>query len=405
MRIGISGSGYGLGQVGGLQVYLRELLRALAEADAPGHEYVVFCSRAEESPPLPASPRFSAARLQAPAPRRRPLPELLRFALGWPPAPHPRAAEIDGLGLDLLHFATTRLPPLDLQTPVALTFFDMQEEFHPGFFPLRERIGRAVAHRRGVGQARLVLVPSEFTARSLTSRYGTPGEKIVVVPVGISGRFRPREEPGERGRLESRYGLPGGDFALYPANPWPHKNHARLLAALAGLARQRSLVVPLVCTGRLEGERRSVAALAREAGLRPEQVRDLGFVAEEDMPALYRAARVLVFPSLFEGFGMPVLEAMACGCPVACARTAALPEVGGEAVRYFDPRRPEDIAGAVAEVWSSDARRAELAGRGTQRAECFRWPAVIPRILAAYARLASVRAAPGTLLRTAQREG
>ena len=125
MRIGISGSGYGLGQVGGLQVYLRELLRALAEADAPGHEYVVFCSRAEESPPLPASPRFSAARLQSPAPRRRPLPELLRFALGWPPAPHPRAAEIDGLGLDLLHFATTRLPPLDLQTPVALTFFGL----------------------------------------------------------------------------------------------------------------------------------------------------------------------------------------------------------------------------------------------------------------------------------------
>src|SRR5207244_2062709 len=178
-RIVINGFGYGLGQVGGLQVYLRELLRALAEADAPGNEYVVLCSDAGELPPLPDSPRFSIARLRSEPPRRRPLEELLRYVLRRPPAPHPMAAEVDGLGLDLVHFATTRMPPLDLKTPVALTFFDMQEEFHPGFFPLRERIGRAVAHRRGVGQARLVLVPSEFTARSLTSRYGTPGEKIV----------------------------------------------------------------------------------------------------------------------------------------------------------------------------------------------------------------------------------
>jgi glycosyltransferase involved in cell wall biosynthesis len=143
-----------------------------------------------------------------------------------------------------------------------------------------------------------------------------------------------------------------------------------------------------VCTGRLEGESRSVGGLAEEAGLPADHVRDLGFVAEEDMPGLYRAAHAVVFPSLFEGFGIPVLEAMACGCPVACARAAALPEVGGDAVRYFDPLRPESILAAVAEVWTDAARRAELIRRGRERAESFRWPRVISRVLAAYERLA-----------------
>jgi len=106
------------------------------------------------------------------------------------------------------------------------------------------------------------------------------------------------------------------------------------------------------------------------------------------MPSLYRAARMLVFPSLFEGFGIPVLEAMACGCPVACADASSLPEVGGDAVRLFDPRRPEAIARAVAEVWSDAGHRADLARRGKDRAEGFRWPRVIPRVLAAYERLA-----------------
>jgi glycosyltransferase involved in cell wall biosynthesis len=388
MRIGISGFGYGLGQVGGLQVYLRELLRALAEADGGAHEYFVLAPDSGPAPPVPVSSRFSLVRLRAGMPTRRPLSELGRFALGLRPAPHPLAREIDALGLDLVHFATTRLPELALRTPVALTFFDMQEEFHPGFFPLRERIGRAVAHRRGVRRAAVVLAPSQFTARSLAERYGTSAAKIVLAPVGVSQRFRPEADADERRRLEARHALPAEGFLLYPANPWPHKNHARLLAALAALRRERSLVVPLVCTGRLEGEGRSLATLAREAGLPSGQVVDLGFVAEEDMPALYRAATALVFPSLFEGFGIPVLEAMACGCPVACARATALPEVGGDAVRYFDPRRPEAIGEAVAEVWSDAARRADLARRGKDRAETFRWPGVIVRVLAAYERLA-----------------
>jgi glycosyltransferase involved in cell wall biosynthesis len=387
MRIGITASSFGRGRVGGLEVYLRELLQALAEADTPGHEYVLVHPASPEPPATFPSPRLSAVGLRNAAPGRRPLPELVRFALGRPPAAHPLAAEIDALGLDLLHFATTRVPPLDLRTPTVLTFFDMQEEFLPEFFPLRERVGRAVANRRGVRQARVVIAPSEFTARTLASRYATPPEKIVVAPAGVSDRFGPRGTADERPRLRSRYGLPAGDFVLYPANPWPHKNHGRLLAALALLRGARTLVPPLVCTGRLEGESRSVAAMAREAGVPAGQVYDLDFVAEEDMPVLYRAARALIFPSLFEGFGIPVLEAMASGCPVACADATALPEVGGAAVRYFDPQRPESIAEALVEVCTDAARRADLVERGRERAERFRWRHVISRVLEAYERV------------------
>jgi glycosyltransferase involved in cell wall biosynthesis len=386
MRIGISGAGGGLGQRGGVQVYLRDLLVALSEGDG-GHEYVVFVPRGEEPPPVPGTPRISVAHLAAPLPRRQPLRDLARLALDRSPPRDGLAEEIDALGLDVVHWATTRGPVLALKTPAALTFFDMQEAFFPGFFPLRERIGREVAHRRGVRAARLVLVPSLFTAESLTTRYRTAAGKIVLAPVGVGDRFQPEADAEERARLDQRYGLPQGDFLVYPANPWPHKNHGRLMAALALLRRDRALVAPLVCTGRLAGEQRSAATLARAAGLPSDQVRDVGFVPEGDMPALYRAARGLVFPSLFEGFGMPVLEAMACGCPVACARAAALPEVGGDAVRYFDPTRTDDIARAVGELWTDGALRADLRGRGLARAESYRWRRVIPQVLEGYERL------------------
>jgi glycosyltransferase involved in cell wall biosynthesis len=386
MRIGISGGGGGLGQRGGVQVYLRDLLAALAEAGG-GNEYVVFVPHGEDPPPIPRSPRISVAHLATALPRRRPLSELALFALDRRPARDRLALEIDGLGVDLVHWATSRWPVLALETPVALTFFDMQEEFFPAFFPLRERLGRAVAHRGGVRAADLVLVPSLFTAESLAERYGTAAEKIALTPVGVADRFRSEVEAEERVRLHKHYDLHDVEFLLYPANPWPHKNHALLMAALALLRRERALAVTLVCTGRLAGEQRSPAALARSAGLPADQVRDLGFVPEADMPALYRAARGLVFPSLFEGFGIPVLEAMACGCPVACAEVASLPEVGGDAVRYFDPTRMDDIARAVEEIWTDGALRAELRDRGRERVQSFRWPCVIPRVLEAYERL------------------
>jgi len=310
--------------------------------------------------------------------------------LGLPGMSDPFSAQIDALALDLVHYPGTRMQEFTLRTPVVLTFFDMQEEFFPAFFPVRERIGRSLAKRRAVARARTVIAPSRFTAAALEKRYGTHREKIACIPAGVGPEFSPVGAPGERERLCARYGLPTGDFVFFPANPWPHKNHERLLRAVRRLSERVGLAVPLVCTGRLEGERRSIGPLAAAAGLEPTQVRDLGFMDRTHMPALFRAARVLAFPSLFEGFGLPVIEAMASGCPVACSDIPPLKEIAGDSARYCDATREESVAEALAEVWQDRGLRSALIQRGLVRARQFGWDRIVPAMLEAYERAASL---------------
>jgi len=390
VRIGLIGSGHDLGRTGGLQVHVRDLVAALLRHAPPAYRFVLLTHPDDPAPDLPPGDRVSAVPLRWPRDRpEAPWARRFRRALGAvAPGLAPRgplSAQIDALGLDVVHCPTTRAEDLDLRTPLVLTFFDMQEEFLPQFFSLRERLGRRAAHRLSVARARLVIAPSAFTARCLTVRYRTPESKLRVVPAGTGAAFSPHAAPDEDSRLRGRYAsLPQAPFAFYPANPWPHKNHPRLLRALA-LVRERSgEAIPLVCTGRLSGEARAVGEMARAAGLPDEQVTDLGFVDAEDLPALYRRARLLVFPSLFEGFGLPVLEALASGCPVACSDTTSLPELGGDAVRYFDPRSEASMAGALQELWSDPAKRAQLSQRGLERATSFGWERIVPEITAVY---------------------
>jgi glycosyltransferase involved in cell wall biosynthesis len=389
LHVGLIAFGRGVGRTGGLQVYARDLADALARHAPDSFRFTLLLGPDDEVPGLPPGQRVDAVKLRweggRPEPpwRRRTRRGLGAVAPGLAPR-GPFSAQIDALGLDVVHCPTTRAEDLDLRTPLVLTFFDMQEEFLPQLFTLRERLGRRAAHRASVLRARVVIAPSEFTARCLRARYRTPEAKLRVVPVGAGEAFSPRAAPGEEARLRERYPLPAGPFALYPANPWPHKNHSRLFRALALVRETTRDRVPLACTGRLEGERRGAAELAREAGLAAEDVADLGFVADADLPALYRAARLLVFPSLFEGFGIPVLEAMASGCPVACSDRASLPEVGGDAVRYFDPLSEASIAAAVEELWHDAAKRADLSGRGLARAATFLWERIVPQVIQAY---------------------
>lgn len=389
MHVGLIAFGRGLGRTGGLQVYARDLAEALVRHAPEPFRFTLLLHPDDQAPELPPGGRVVALRLRwnggRPEGRWR---RRCRRALGAL-APRlaargPFSAEIDALGLDVVHCPTTRAEDLDLRTPLVLTFFDMQEEFLPQLFSLRERLGRRAAHRAGVSRARIVVAPSAFTARCLRARYGTPESKLRVVPVGVGDAFSPRAATAEEPRLRERLPLPPGPFALYPANPWPHKNHVRLFRALAIVRETTGDGIPLVCTGRLVGESRGAAEMAREAGLGKGDVTDLGFVAEADLAALYRAARLLVFPSLFEGFGIPVLEAMASGCPVACSDRTSLPEVGGDAVRYFDPGSEASMAAAVLELWQDAARRADLSRRGLARAEAFRWERIVPRVLQAY---------------------
>jgi glycosyltransferase involved in cell wall biosynthesis len=196
----------------------------------------------------------------------------------------------------------------------------------------------------------------------------------------VHARFFAPVTAAERDRVRARYRLPEA-YGIYPANLWQHKNHLRLLDGLALIApAQRPFVV---LTGSATRSRIQLNDAIRERDLGA-HVTWLGFVESVDLPALLAAARMMVFPSLFEGFGMPVVEAMAAGCPVACANATALPETVGDAGLMFDPTDAGAIASAIERVWRDTALCDELRRAGHMRARQFTWQHTALKTLQVY---------------------
>jgi glycosyltransferase involved in cell wall biosynthesis len=260
-------------------------------------------------------------------------------------------------GCDRVHYPLTiALPRLDL--PSAVTLHDVQHLDLPELFPRAERLFRAAFWHRSVRDAQLVIVPSAFVRDRAVERLRLDPGRIRVIHHGIDHR---RFHPGDEQR---------GPFLLYPAKEWPHKNHARLLEAFALLRRERP-ELRLVLTG-------------SDPGRTPPGVERLGRVPLDELARLYRTAAALVFPSRYEGFGQPPLEAMASGCVVACSNAASLPEVCGGAARLFDPDSPEAIAAAVRDVLDDPA---PWRARGLDRAAEFTWERSARQHEAAYREL------------------
>jgi glycosyltransferase involved in cell wall biosynthesis len=248
--------------------------------------------------------------------------------------------------LQALHFPLTITIPRGTGVPAATSVLDLQHELFPGFFSRAELAYRRVAYRAATRGSRLVIAISEHVKETIVERLHVAPERVRVIQLGIDLE---QLRPGEPGREP---------FLLYPANGWPHKNHARLLDAFALVRRERP-ELRLVLTGSgLEG-------LPAASGV---EVR--GHVPRSELIRLYQTASALVFPSLYEGFGLPPLEAMACGCPVAAAGAGALPETCGDAARYFDPTKPDEIADAVLSLLADSV---DLVERGLARARTFTW--------------------------------
>jgi glycosyltransferase involved in cell wall biosynthesis len=325
------------GVVGGSETYVRELCRALARVG--GLEYRVFVPTiaADAADGLPAR-TVTSYRAGTTMPAR-----MRAMALAAArPGPLRRELELDRL--EAIHFPlSVMLPPVS-SPPAVSSVLDVQHEFFPEFFSRAERAYRRVAYGWTVRRSRLVVTISEHAARTLVDRLGADRARVRPIHLGIDHeRFR----PGDATERE--------DFLLYPALGWAHKNHARLFEAFALLRRARP-DLRLVLTG--------------YDGAAPEGVELHGRVPQDELARLYRRAAALVFPSLYEGFGQPPLEAMASGCPVACSTGGSLPEVVGDAARLFDPLSVEDIAAAVAEVLDDPSPWVE---RGLERAARFTW--------------------------------
>jgi glycosyltransferase involved in cell wall biosynthesis len=330
---------------GGSETYARELVRALAGVGRL--EYRVFTPRiaADAADGLPATTVRSYR-------ASRSTPGRVRAMALASVHPGPVRQELDPARLSALHFPLTLTIPRGSGVPVATSILDLQHELFPEFFSRAERAYRRVAYRAAVRESRLVIAISEHVKETIVERLGVPPERVRAIHLGIDlERLRPGDEPRE-------------PFLLYPANGWPHKNHSRLLEAFALLRRERP-ELRLVLTG--SGLERLPAA---------DGVEIRGHVPGEELLRLYRTASALVFPSLYEGFGLPPLEAMASGCPVASSDAGALPEVLGEAPAYFDPTDPDSIAAAVLRVLAGPQPFAE---RGFLRAREFTWDACARR--------------------------
>ncbi|GBD07853.1 D-inositol 3-phosphate glycosyltransferase [Candidatus Thermoflexus japonica] len=276
---------------------------------------------------------------------------------------------------DLLH-AMAFVAPLAVRLPVVVTVYDLSFVRHPEAFRAWNRIYLRLFTRLTCWRAAGILTISQAAREDLIRLWKLPPERIGVAYPGVDPRFRPLPEK-EVGAFRARYGLPDS-FVLYVGTLEPRKNLGVLLEAIARL----SPPVPLILVG---GRGWKPAFLSRLRALEQEgRARWIGFVPEAELPLWYNAATLLAYPSRYEGFGMPPLEAMACGTPVIAARASSLPEVVGEAGLLVDPDDVEGWVEGIRTLLRDGALRDMLRARGLARARQFSWEATVKAIVAFY---------------------
>jgi len=368
--------------MGGVESYFRGLVSSLQESD-PVNDYCLICnSSCLESFAL-HSPHFTevSCRYAKPSPMwylRAAIRHVSRIDLLRP--------FMNGLKVDLIHHPFSILNPMGHRAPSVLTFHDMLHEFCPEYFSSYEIKARKALYRPSAEQASRIIAISQHAKTCLVERYQIDPNKIDVVYNGYSPQFRIIDDLELRETVRIRYGL-HKPFIFYPAATWPHKNHKRLLAALKIMKHSFGFDGQLVLSGIAMRANDAVLEEIGRLGLQ-DDVKVLGYLPEEDLPHLYNLARLMVFPSLFEGFGIPLVEAMACGCPIACSNVTSIPEVVGGSGQTFDPSSAEDMAHKVWSLWGDDALRHDSIARGLERAKQFDWNRMARQTMAVYEKAA-----------------
>jgi glycosyltransferase involved in cell wall biosynthesis len=277
--------------------------------------------------------------------------------------------------------------PFGYTRPLVATVHDLGFLHVPESFPAALRMALRVLVPRTLGRATRIVTGSKFSARDICGRYGLDPGKVTVIPLGASARFHPRPSV-ETARVLARYGLrPGFLFSLGRLNR--RKNLERLLVAYGRLRAAGVSDVPLVIAGKADYGAPGVRRRAQRFPDR-ERVVFAGMVPDADLPYFYAGAACFVYPSLFEGFGLPVIEAMACGTPIVCSDRAALPELVGEAGLLVDPADVDALADAMARLVGDPVFAAELGERGRAQSGGYSWPETARRTLDVY-RAAAMR--------------
>jgi len=360
-----------LEQGGGIGRYTRELVRALGQIDDQS-DYRLFTAgqHGDNLPDLPGSNfAWRPSRISAEW-----------FARLWHRARLPLPVEWWAGPVDLYHATDFTLPPTRRQARTILTVHDLSfvrapETAEAG---LRAFLNRVVP--RSINRADHVLADSKATRSDIIELYGVPADKVSVLYSGVDERFAPVTDRAVIDSMCIRNGIGEGPYILSVGTVQPRKNYVRLVEAFASLDRPDLKLVIAGGKGWLDDPLYQTIA---DLGLN-ERVHLIGFAADADLPALYSGAEVFVFPSLYEGFGLPPLEAMACGTPVVASNVSSVPEVVGDAGLPVDPASVEAIQGAIEQALDDQSLRASLRERGIKQAKLFTWRRAAEQLKSTY---------------------
>ena len=347
----------------GNETYVRNLLHGFASLDQES-EFIAYISRQSALQDVPA--RFTT-RMVAEDPFLR-----LGFDL-------PRRLRKDRP--DLLHVQYTA--PLFCPVPVVVSVHDVSYLEYPAFFKRSRAMQLRYTVQRTVHRAARIFTPSEFSKHSIVEAYGVDPEKVLVMPNAVSPLFRPISRSKAMRWATERLGF-AGPFILSVGDLQPRKNHLSLIQAFKELI----LAFPqlshhLVLVGKETWHSHAIRTAAKKSGLE-DRIHFTGFVEEQELLQFYGACEMFIYPSYYEGFGIPILEAMACGRAVACSNTSAMPEVADSAALLFDPRSVPDMVRAMRDLLLDAELRARMERLGTHRATLYSWETTARLTLDAY---------------------
>jgi glycosyltransferase involved in cell wall biosynthesis len=271
---------------------------------------------------------------------------------------------------------------LSCPVPSVVSVHDVSYLERPEFFPAARAWQLRHTVARTVREAARVLTVSEFSRRAIERAYGLDGSKIVVVPNGVSSMFRPLARENAAAFVHKRFQIPG-PYVLTVGDLQPRKNQIGLINAFESAVRHARVPHRLVLVGKDTWHGREVRQRAARSAV-ADRIHFTGFVSDQELLQLYGGCDTFVFPSFYEGFGIPILEAMACGRAVACSNTSAMPEVANAAAILFNPHSKEEMARALVDLAVDSQLRGRMERLGQQRSTLFSWERAARQTLAVY---------------------